>query len=79
MKGALNVPRPARVCTTVAGAPAEVDGRVVEVVRETWVVEDRWWTARPLRRRYWEVLSTSGRNMVVFHELGAGGWFTQGS
>jgi hypothetical protein len=81
MKGALNMPRPARVRTTAVGAPAEVDGRAVEVVRETWVVEDRWWTARPLRRRYWEVLSTSGRNMVVFHDLGsgAGGWFTQGS
>jgi hypothetical protein len=79
MRGALNRPRPARVRTTAGGVPAQVDGRGVELVRDTWVVEDRWWTARPLRRRYWEVLSTSGRNMVVFHDLGAaGGWFTQG-
>jgi hypothetical protein len=47
-------------------------------------VEDRWWTALPLRRRYWEVVSTSGRNVVVFHDLGSGeghrsggGWFLQ--
>jgi len=81
MRGALNLPRPARVRTTGGGVPVEVDGRTVELVRESWVVEDRWWTARPLRRRYWEVLSTSGRNMVVFHDLGGGptgDWFAQG-
>jgi hypothetical protein len=82
MRRALNLPRPARVRATAAGVPVEVDGRTVELVRESWMVEDRWWTERPLRRRYWEVLSTSGRNMVVFHDLGAGaaaGWFTQGA
>jgi hypothetical protein len=81
MRGALNLPRPARVRTTPAGAPVQVDGHTVEQVRESWMVEDRWWTERPLRRRYWELLSTSGRNMVVFHDLaagaGAGGWFAQ--
>jgi hypothetical protein len=83
---ALNLPRPVRVRTGRGGVPAEVDGWAVELVRESWLVEDRWWTARPLRRRYWEVVSASGRNVVVFHDLsraggpaGAGaGWFTQG-
>jgi hypothetical protein len=81
MRGALNLPRPARVRTAAGGVPVEVDGRVVELVRESWMVEDRWWTARPLGRRYWEVLCTSGRNMVVFLDLGpgaSGGWFSQG-
>jgi hypothetical protein len=45
-------------------------------VQESWLVEDRWWTGQPLRRRYWEVVSVGGRNLVVFHDL-AGGWFTQ--
>jgi hypothetical protein len=64
--------------------PLEVDGRRVELVRESWLVEDRWWTARPLRRRYWEVVSTDGRNLVVFHDLtaldgcGRGTWFVHG-
>ena len=49
------------------GCPLAVDGRDIEALRESWLVEDRWWTDRPLRRRYWEVVTTSGRNEVVFH------------
>ena len=33
-------------------------------MRESWLVEDRWWTERPLRRRYWEVVTEGGRNLV---------------
>jgi hypothetical protein len=74
---ALNQPRRARVRTGAEHAPREVDGQAVELVRESWLVEDRWWTARPLRRRYWEVVSVRGRNLVVFHDLHCGHWFTQ--
>jgi CO dehydrogenase/acetyl-CoA synthase delta subunit len=49
----------------------------VDAVRESWLVEDRWWTDRPLRRRYWEVVTTCGRNDVVFRELGEGRWYRQ--
>ena len=49
-----------------------VDGRAIELVRESWLVEDRWWTAQPLRRRYWEAVTASGRNVVVFHDLTTG-------
>lgn len=75
---ALGAPRFARVRAGAGGAPLRVDGRPVEAVRESWLVEDRWWTGRPLRRRYWEVLSASGRNAVVFHDLCTGEWFAQG-
>jgi hypothetical protein len=68
----LNLPRPVRVRVGSGGVPAQVDGYSIELVRESWLVEDRWWTAQPLRRRYWELVSSSGRNMVVFHDLGAG-------
>jgi CO dehydrogenase/acetyl-CoA synthase delta subunit len=54
-----------------------VDGRRVEAVRESWLVEDRWWTERSLRRRYWEVVTACGRDVIVFHDLVGGGWFTQ--
>ena len=46
-------------------------------MRESWLVEDRWWTERPLRRRYWEVVTTCGRNEVVFHDLESGRWWRQ--
>jgi hypothetical protein len=55
-----------------------VDGEAVEYLRESWLVEDRWWTSSPLRRRYWEMVGANGRNMVVFHDLCSGGWFVQG-
>ena len=59
------------------GRPVSVAGQPVDAVRESWLVEDRWWTGRPLRRRYWEVVTAAGRNVVVFHDLVTGGWFEQ--
>jgi len=49
----------------------------VDSVRESWLIEDRWWTDAPLRRRYWEVVTTDGRSLVVYRDLAAGGWFAQ--
>jgi hypothetical protein len=46
-------------------------------VRESWLVEDRWWTDEPLRRRYWEVITRDGRSVVVYRDLEGGRWFTQ--
>ena len=59
------------------GRPVAVDGREVEAVRESWLVEDRWWTPTPVRRRYWEVVTTCGRNLVVYRDLVEGRWFAQ--
>jgi CO dehydrogenase/acetyl-CoA synthase delta subunit len=74
----LNVPLPAKVQADSRGRPLSVDGRAVDAVRESWVVEDRWWTEAPLRRRYWEVVTTTGELLVLFRELdGAGGWHRQ--
>ncbi len=74
----LNLPRAARVRSHEA-VPCEVNGERVDSVRESWLVEDRWWTDDPLRRRYWELVSVRGRNLIVFHDLCVDGWFTQGS
>jgi hypothetical protein len=73
----LGVPAHARVRAGAGGRPLAVDGRVVESVRESWLIEDRWWTDRPLRRRYWEVVTVCGRNLVVFRDLIEGRWFRQ--
>lgn len=70
---------PARVAVTADahGHPVVVDGRLVECVRESWLVEDRWWTQRPINRRYWEVVTACGRDEVLFRDLGSGRWWRQ--
>ncbi len=68
-------PRPAQVTPGPAGRPLAVDRHEVVAVRESWLVEDRWWTERPLRRRYWEVVTVDGLDLVVFRDLVQGGWF----
>jgi hypothetical protein len=73
----LSVPRPVDVAAQGRGRPVRVAGRSVEAVRESWLVEDRWWTDRPVRRRYWEVVTADGRDLVVFRDLVRGGWFLQ--
>jgi hypothetical protein len=76
MTRVLNAPRAARV-RLGEGRPAEVNGEAIEALRESWLVEDRWWEAEPLRRRYWELIGVRGRNLVVFHDLCTGHWFVQ--
>jgi hypothetical protein len=70
-------PHAAEVHADAAGRPVTVGSETVDAVRETWLVEDRWWTDRPLRRRYWEVVTAGGRNIVVFHELIERRWYRQ--
>jgi hypothetical protein len=70
-------PLPATVRPGTDGAPAALDGVAVQAIAEDWVVEDRWWTGRPLRRRYFELVLADGRNAVVFRDLEGGGWHVQ--
>jgi hypothetical protein len=73
----LGVPRPVAVGAGGEGHPERVDGRVVDSVRESWLIEDRWWTQEPLRRRYWEVVTLEGHNQVVFRDVLSGRWWRQ--
>jgi hypothetical protein len=73
----LGVPRRVAVLAGAEGQPLVVDGREVDGVRESWLLEDRWWTEHPLQRRYWEVVTTCGRDEVVFHDLRSGNWWKQ--
>lgn len=70
-------PSLARVRARSDGRPVGVEGREVDAIRESWLVEDRWWTDVPLRRRYWEVVTLDGRDLVVFRDLVAGCWLRQ--
>ena len=75
----LGEPRRVAVRAGPRGAPLVVEGRRVDCVRESWLIEDRWWTDRALRRRYWEVVTTCGRDLVVFCDLEDGRWYAQRS
>jgi hypothetical protein len=71
-------PRPVKVETASGGQPATVDSVAVDAIREEWLVEDRWWTPKPLSRRYFELVLADGRNIVVFREpADADRWFVQ--
>jgi hypothetical protein len=61
-------PQPVRVKMESDGQPTAVDSVAVDAVREEWLVEDRWWTPKPLSRRYFELVLADGRNVVVFRE-----------
>lgn len=70
-------PMTVRVDERDDGRPASVDGQPVEAIRDTWLVEDRWWTGSPIRRRYWEVLTGKGSVRVIYRD-GSGRWLAHG-
>jgi hypothetical protein len=73
----LYAPQRVAVRTDPRGAPLQVDGAAVEAVREEWLVEDRWWTAEPLRRHYFELALGDGRALTVFRTPRGQRWYRQ--
>jgi hypothetical protein len=73
----LYLPRRVEVGAGSDGVPLELAGVGVDAVREEWRVEDRWWTPRPVHRRYFELVLADGRDVVVFREGGSGRWYRQ--
>jgi hypothetical protein len=73
----LYTPRAVAVRAGDDGAPRAVGPAAVEAVREEWLVEDRWWTPRPLRRHYFELALADGRAVTVFRDADDGRWFRQ--
>jgi hypothetical protein len=59
------------------GVPEALGASRVDSILEDWLVEDRWWTERPVRRRYLELVLESGRCVLVFRDLISGRWYTQ--
>jgi hypothetical protein len=73
----IGIPTPVTVQVAADGRPLLVGGRAVDAIRETWLLEDRWWAERPLRRRYWELITTDGSNTVIFHDIVTRKWWRQ--
>jgi hypothetical protein len=73
----LYAPQRVAVRTDPRGAPMLVEATEVEAVREEWLVEDRWWTSKPLRRHYFELATADGRSLTVFRGAGSQRWYRQ--
>jgi hypothetical protein len=73
----LYAPKPVDVRVGPDGMPMQADGVAVEAVREEWLVEDRWWTPRPLRRHYFELALADGRALTVFRRARGERWYRQ--
>lgn len=69
---------PVRVVPSPGGMPHAVmqDGRrrLVVAVRDSWRVQDRWWTDEPVDRSYFDVVLEPGRPALIFRET-SGEWF----
>jgi hypothetical protein len=73
----LGRPRAVEIAAGADGVPVAFGASRVDSVLEDWLVEDRWWTERPVRRRYLELVLESGRCVLVFRDLTSGRWYTQ--
>lgn len=78
---ALNTPRRIGVEADEAAQPVAVaPGRrrlAVEARHESWRIDDEWWRAKPISRRYWRITLEDGRTMDVFQDLVSGAWYRQ--
>ena len=77
----LNVPRPLQVRADAGGAPSAVlrNGvwRAVAGVQDRYRTDDRWWTAQPVARTYYELLLEDGRAATVFRDEIKQSWWEQ--
>ena len=51
--------------------------RDVESVVDAWELESDWWAAEPIHRRYWRIVCSGGKQMLVFRDLLGGFWYRQ--
>jgi hypothetical protein len=73
----LGRPRPVAIDVGADGLPTSFGASAVDSVLEDWLVEDRWWSDRPVRRRYLELVLESGRCVLIFRDLNSGRWYSQ--
>lgn len=79
---ALGVPRRAHVRAGSDGVPRAVEvrgaSRAVSDIRDDWLVQDLWWTDRPVDRHYHEVVLESGRVVLTYRDHVDGSWYVHG-
>src|SRR5438067_1134421 len=65
----LSIPRRVAVTANEDGRPVTIDGRVVDAVRESWLVEDRWWIDRAIAGKNRDAICVVG---AIGHDFYAG-------
>ena len=77
----LNAPRPVEVRAGDNSAPSALRrGGVwlaVAEVLDCYRTDDRWWTAQPVARAYYELLLEDSRTATVFRDDIRGEWWAQ--
>ena len=63
--GRVNKPWPVPVQADADGTPRAIGRLAVESIREEWLVEDGWWTQKPLQRRYFELVLEDGSDAAA--------------
>jgi hypothetical protein len=73
---AVNEPQPATVECDDQHRPVTLDGVSIEIILESWRIDDEWWR-QPIARCYHAVLLDGGKRVVLFEDIITGSWFAQ--
>jgi len=58
------------------GPDNAVERTAVDLVIDSWRINDEWWR-NPISRRYLDIVLEGGGHVVVFQDLVTGNWFLQ--
>ncbi len=76
----VNVPEEEAVEEDGRGFPRALKGKrrqAVAAIEDTWRLDDEWWRALPLARRYFAVALANGQRLVIFKDLQGSRWYRQ--
>ena len=80
---ALNMPEPCDVQMGKHDKPQIIKkkhGKSLSIlsIKETWRVDDEWWTDHPISRQYYSILLENLSRTTIFVDRIGGGWYEQG-
>jgi hypothetical protein len=76
----VNAPEALKVEEDAAGLPIAVRlkrRQTIATIEDMWRIDDEWWRAAPVSRRYYNVLLASGQRLVLYQDLVTGNWYEQ--
>ena len=76
----VNTPEPVSVEEDAAGQPVALKKRrrqAITAIDDRWRIDDEWWRPEAVARLYYAVRLASGQRLVLYQDLGHGGWYRQ--